>query len=241
MGRCLAGVLAAGPGALLSHRSAGWLWGIWRSAPAPYEVTGPIPRRPKRPLVVHRARRLEPEDRALVERIPVTAVPRTLLDLAASIRRDQLGRCLERAEELELFDLGPVESLLARTVGHHGHGRLRRALHLYREPWFTRSELERRVLQLIREGGVDPPATGFNVAGHELDLYWPESRVAVEIDTFETHGTRAAFERDRRRDLELRAAGVEVGRITGPRIEREPQEVLDQIRLLLARHRGERG
>jgi very-short-patch-repair endonuclease len=237
LGLCLAAVLGAGPNALLSHRSAGWLWGIWRSSPAPYEVTGPVPRRPKPPLIVHRARCLMPEDRALAERVPVTAVPRTLLDLAASVRRDRLDRCIERADELRLFDIRQVDALLRRTVGHGGHGRLRRALALYREPAFTRSRLERRLLDLIRAAGQASPATGFNVAGHELDLYWPRERFAVEIDTFKTHGTRAAFERDRKRDADLRAAGVEVERVTGLRIERESQEVVRHILELLARRR----
>src|SRR5262245_8531895 len=70
-GHCIAAVLACGPEALLSYRSAGWLWGIWRGSPAPYEVTAPIPRRRRHPLVVHYARGLEFEDRALVEETPM--------------------------------------------------------------------------------------------------------------------------------------------------------------------------
>jgi very-short-patch-repair endonuclease len=232
-GHCLAAVLAGGPNALLSHRSAGWLWGIWRSSPAPYEVTTPIPRRRRPPLVVHYARRLRSEDRALVDGIPVTAVPRTLLDLAATVGPQRLQRCLERAEELGLLDLGPVESLLGRTVGHRGHGRLRRALALYRAPAFTRSGLERRFLELVREAGLPRPSTGFNVAGYELDFYWPERCFAVELDTFETHGTRAAFERDRLRQEELKLAGVEMTRVTGNRLEREPREVIERVARLL--------
>jgi hypothetical protein len=237
LGHCLAAVLGAGPDALLSHRSAGWLWGIWRSSPAPYEVTGPIPRRPKPPLIVHRARHLEPEDRAIVERVPVTAVPRTLLDLATSVRHNRLDRCIERAEELGLFDLRALETLLRRTAGHPGHGRLRRALALYQEPTFTRSGLERRFLELVRHASLAVPSIGFNVVGHELDFYWPDERLAVEVDTFETHGTHAAFERDRERDANLRAAGVEVERVTGLRLAREPHEVVRQIARLLARRR----
>jgi hypothetical protein len=188
-------------------------------------------------LVVHYARGLRPEDRAVVEGIPATAVPRTLLDLAISLGAHQLERCLERTEELDLFDLRHVESLLRRTVGHPGHGRLRLALALYREPAFTRSETERRILKLVGEAGLPVPSTGFNMVGHELDLYWVKERLAVEIDTFETHGSRAAFERDRRRDADLRAAGVEVERVTSRRLEREPGEVVRQLGSLLARRR----
>jgi very-short-patch-repair endonuclease len=236
-GCCLAAVLGAGPEALLSHRSAGWLWDIARSPPAPYEVTAPIPRRRKPPLVVHYARHLRPEDRAIVDGIPATAVPRTLLDLAASIPIRRLDRCLERAEERRLFDLTAVEALLGRTVGHPGHGRLRRAIALYREPAFTRSELERRFLEHLLEAGLPRPSTGFNVAGYELDFYWPRERFAVELDTFRTHGSRLAFERDRLRQEELKLAGVEMIRVTGRRLEREPQRVAERVAQLLERRR----
>ena len=122
-----------------------------------------------------------------------------MLDFAVGARGSELDRAIERAEELRLFDLREVEALLDRTTGHPGHGRLVRAIELYREPVFTRSELERRFLVLVERAGLPPPATGFNVAGHELDVYWARERFAVELDVFETHGTRAAFERDRLR------------------------------------------
>ena len=238
-GHCLAAVLAAGPDALLSHRSAGWLWGIWRSSPAPYEVTTPISRRRKPPLIVHYARHLQAEDRATCEGIPVTAVPRTLLDLAASVRQWQLGRCLERAELLELFDLPKVEQLLGRTKGHRGHGHLRRAIGLYREPDFTRSGLEARFLDLIREAGLPRPSTGFNVEGYELDVFWQRERFAVELDTYSTHGGHAAFEGDRLRQEDLMLVGIEMTRVTGHRLEREPQRVVERVARLLSQRRIE--
>jgi hypothetical protein len=233
-GRCLAAVLACGPGALLSHRSAAWLWGLSKAPPAPFEVTAAVPRRPRPPIVLHYVRALEAEDRALREGIPVTSAARTLLDNAAGARFDRLQRLIERSEELRLFDLVLVESVLARNAGHHGAGPLRRALALYRPPPFTRSGLERRFLDLVAEAGLPRPSTGFNEIGFELDVYWPEQRFAVELDTFETHGTRAAFERDRLRQEELKLAGIEMVRLTGTRLEREPSQVIDRIARLLA-------
>jgi hypothetical protein len=234
-GRCLAAVLAAGPGALLSHGSAAWLWGLASGSPLPLEVTGPVPRRRKLPIVVHRARRLEDADRALVDGIPVTAVPRVLLDMAARSRPHRLRRMLERCEELKLFNLPDVDDLLTRTRGHHGHGRLHRAVHLYRPPPFTRSGLERHFLSLLEEAGLPRPATGFVEVGYELDVYWPDQRFAVELDVFETHGTREAFERDRLRQEDLKLAGVELIRVTGRRLEREPDEVMRRVARLLAK------
>ncbi|HEX5989608.1 MAG TPA: hypothetical protein VFY75_05290 [Solirubrobacterales bacterium] len=164
------------------------------------------------------------------EEIPVTAVSRTLLDLAATVRFDWLEKMVERAEELELFDLRAVEDMLARTVGHHGHGRLRQAIALYKPSSFTRSGLEKRWLELVLEAGLPQPRTNYVEHG----CYWPEQRFAVELDVFETHGTRAAFERDRERQEELLLAGIAMTRVTGPRLEREPDEVVRRVARLLA-------
>lgn len=238
-GKCLAAVLACGRGALLSHYSAGWLWRIAKVNPQPFHVTTSIWRTPRPPLHLHQSLALGCADRALREGIPVTALPRTLLDLAAVARFDWLERMVERSEELGLFDLRAMEDLLARTAGHPGHGRLRRAISLYRPSSFTRSELERRFLERCLEAGLPQPRMNYVEEGFELDCYWPEHRFAVELDLFETHGTRAAFERDRRRQEDLLLAGIEVSRVTGPRLEREPDEVIRRVARLLER-RGAR-
>jgi hypothetical protein len=233
-GHCLAAVLACGPGALLSHDSAAWLWGISTKSPVPLSVTTPASRKPRPPIRLHVALNLSAEDRALCEGIPVTSLARTFLDVATSSRPRRLQRMLERSEELRLFDLRPVESVLARNKGHHGAAPLRRALALYKPPPFTRSGLERDFLTLVKKARLPQPATGYIEQGLELDVYWPEQRFAVELDTFETHGTRAAFERDRMRDEELKLAGIELVRITGTRLKREPAEVMRRITRLLA-------
>ncbi|MGN6586094.1 MAG: hypothetical protein ACTHKT_01305 [Solirubrobacterales bacterium] len=140
---------------------------------------------------------------------------------------------VERSEDLELFDLRAVEDLLDRTVGHQGHARLRRAIALYKPSSFTRSGLEKRFLELVLAAGLPQPRTNFVVEGFELDCYWPEFRFAVELDVFETHGTRAAFERDRKRQEDLLLAGIAMTRVTGPRLEREPDEVIARVGRLL--------
>jgi hypothetical protein len=165
--------------------------------------------------------------------IPVTSLPRTLLDLAATVRFDWLEKLVERSEELALFDLRAVEDLLARTVGHHGHKRLRRAIQLYKPTSFTRSGLEKRFLELCLEAGLPQPHTNYVEHGFELDCYWPEFRFVVELDVYETHGTRAAFERDRMRQEDLLLVGIGMTRVTGPRLEREPDEVIRRVKRLL--------
>jgi len=234
-GHCLGAVLACGPDAVLSHYSAAWLWGLHRSSPAPYEVTTPIPRRRKPPaIVVHYARHLTDADRAVVDNIPVTAVPRVFLDLAAKDRGGRLRGYMERAEDLSLFDLREVHELLDRTKGHHGWGRLRRAAAFYETPAdFTRSRFERRFLAAALTAGLPHPAANINIHGYELDMYWEEQRFAVELDTYGTHGTHEAFERDRQRAEDLLVHGIAMTRVTDVRFYREPDAVIARVKQLL--------
>jgi len=174
------------------------------------------------------------------EGIPVTSIPRTLLDLAIRAQPNQLERFLERAEEIDLLDVAAVEALLDRAGGHRGPGRLRRALAIYQPDLaFTRSRFERHFLRLVRAAGLPVPAMNLNVGGYELDAYWPDLRIAVELHLFETHGTRAAFERDRLRQEELKILGIEMIRITRPRLQREPDAVFANLSALLGRRRRE--
>jgi hypothetical protein len=193
---------------------------------------------PRLPIRLHRSTILTEADRALEENIPVTALPRTLLDCAGEDRFSRLQRMLERSEELRLFNLGPVEDLLARSRGHAGWGRLRRAIALYAPVPFTRSGFETLFFEAVLKAGLPRPATNFVEAGFELDVYWPEQRFAVELDTYATHGTVAAFERDHLRDEDLMLAGIELTRVTDVRFHREPETVLKRVATLLARRRG---
>jgi len=235
-GRHLAAVLACEPGAMLSHQSAGWLWGLLASPSGTIHVTAPTRRHAKSSLRLHFATLAE-DDLAIRDGIPVTGVPRTMLDLAASLSRHRFDRVLERSEERGLFDLGEVDSVLERVRGHVGVGRMRRAIALYRPPAFTRSQLERRFLELVRDASLPTPAMNYNLAGYELDAYWEAERFVVELDVYETHGTRAAFERDRLRQEDLKLIGVEMIRVTAPRLDCEPEAVLDRLAALLARRR----
>jgi len=248
--RCWAGVLGAEANevdevvwpAVASHGSAAYLWGLYRYAPERIDVTAPIRRRAKREFVVHFSSILAAEDRREGEGIPVTSVARTLLDLAIRATPQRLERRLERAEELGLLDLHEVEDVLDRAGGHRGRGRLRRALALYQpDPAFTRSRFEKQFRRLVIRAGISAPSMNFNAHGYELDAYWPELRFAVELDLFETHGTRAAFERDRLRHEELKLVGIEMIRVTKPRLDAEPDAVLRNLATLLGRRRRELG
>jgi hypothetical protein len=239
-GKCLAAVLAVGPGALLSYHSAGWLWGIWQGSPSPFEVTAVVPRHHPAPIGIarHRARNLVDLDRALVDGIPVTSVARTQLDLAWKLRGDGLPRLLARSEELGLLDLDAIQAVIERNRGHHGAKRLRYALAIYEPPIWTRSEFERRFVERLVAAGLPQPATGWNEVGHEIDVYWPERRFGIELDAFETHGTRQAFETDHERDFDFALAEVETHRVSERQFRRDPARIIGEVGTLLFRRQA---
>jgi predicted transcriptional regulator of viral defense system len=236
-GRCLATVLSCGDGALLSHRSAAWLWGLTKWWPPIIEVTAASPRETRQEIRVHSAATLIPEDRSASEGIPVTAVPRALLDFAATEPRF-LGGAVESAERLGLLDLIAIDALLKRSRGFRGVARLRDALEIYRDQAFTRSRLERRFLALVKRAELPRPSMNCFVEGYELDAYWPAERFAVELDTYDYHGGHVAFEKDRLRQEDLKLAGVEMTRVTGIRMDREPEAVISRLHRLLAQRRS---
>lgn len=238
-GRCLAAVLACGRGALLSHESAAWLWGLLPWFPQLPEITAPARGHRRATLTIHHSTILLDADTALCEGIPVTAVPRTLLDLAARPRAKLVGRALERSERLGLLDVTAVDMLLARCGRHLGRKRLGAMLRLYRDPAFTRSWLERRFLDLVLAAKLPRPAVNTFVEGHEIDAYWDAERFAVELDGYEFHKGRASFEGDRRRQEDLKLAGIEMVRFTARRIGERPEEVVRRVASLLEQRRRE--
>lgn len=237
-GRCSAAVLACGEGALLSHDSAAWLWGLDPELPAVPHVT--VPRRGHRRgnLRLHHSTILGAEDRTTRERIAVTSVARTLLDLAANRRRPISG-IIDKAERMDLLDLAALDALLARAGGHRGREPLRLALEIFREPAFTRARSERLILAMVKRAQLPPPKINYFLEGYELDAYWEPERFALEVDGWGTHRTRAAFERDPVRIEDLKLADVEALRITARRLEREPEVVGRRLHILLGRRRAQ--
>jgi very-short-patch-repair endonuclease len=239
-GRCSAAVLACGEGALLSHFSAAWLWGIAGACATPVDVTATTVCHHQTSIRVHSAKTLRGDDRKVEEGIPVTAVPRTLLDLAATAPQ-YLGWLVENTRKRGLLDFPSLDALLARSKGQRGVARLRLALEEHREPESTRSKVERRFLRLVKRAGLPRPSVNLFIGQYELDAYWSEERFAVELDTYKHHGDRLSFEEDRKRHEDLKLAGIEMVRITGARIEREPAAVAHRLRQLLLQRRRDLG
>jgi very-short-patch-repair endonuclease len=212
--RRLAAVLACGPGALLSHRAAGSLQKLLPSSPQ-FEVTVAPGRRPKPGIVIHRSRLIHPDDRSSVRGIPVTSVARALVDLADVLSEERLAKAVHEAEVRRVFDLSAVEAVVARLPGRKGRHKLARVLGAYQpEPHFLRSEAELRFKRLCEHHSLPQPQFNVYIAGHELDAWWEDVRLAVEIDGAEVHHTRRAFQEDRARDRRLAARGIRVVRVT---------------------------
>ena len=230
--RYLAAVLACGPAALVSHRTAGVVWGLLSSCTR-IEVTAPRGRGPRPGIAVHRSRLIHPADRAVVDAIPVTSVARTLVDLAEVLGERRLANAVHEAEVLRLFDLTKLQQTLDRVPGRAGRHRLRRVLASY-EPEFDPNRLQRRFLELCRGQGLPIPQAQVPIGGDTVDFFWPDAKVAVETDGAGVHHTRRAFYADRRRDRALAAVGVHVIRVTWPDLE-EPIGLTRELTAILSR------
>jgi very-short-patch-repair endonuclease len=169
----------------------------------------------------------------------VTSSARTLLDLAARDRGRSLQQAIEKAKRLNRLDLGEIDDLLRRRRGPAGTRRLREAVEIYRDPAFSRARSELLFLELVKGAGLRRPALNTFVEGYEVDAYWENERFVVEVDGWDTHGNRRAFETDPVRQEDLKLAGIDSIRVTARRIEREPAVIGERLGRLLARRRKE--
>jgi very-short-patch-repair endonuclease len=230
----MAAVLACGPDALLSHRSAAALWNLAPTSSPLVDVTAPRGRGTHRGIALHRPRKVHPDDRAEHDGIPATSVARTLFDLAEVVDRRRLERAFERAERLGALDMPAIEVVCGRNPGRRAHKALGELLpSLYPDDLGTRSELERRFVDLCRQAGLPAPEVNAFIEGFEVDALWRDQRLVVELDGYEYHRTRAAFERDRARDAALQLAGYRVLRVTARQLAERPAEVVETVRRLL--------
>lgn len=244
-GHRFAAVLACGPGAVLGHGSAAEAWGIRPNAQARYDVTVPRALRPRPGLRPHHVV-LQEDEHTTLDGLPLTTVARTLLDLAASLDSHRLERALERAETARLLDLRSLNRLLDRYPRRAGTPKLRRLVAGDSlDARVTRSDFEEEFLAFLDEHRLPRSSTNVWVPiddgegpGLELDVAWPAARLAVELDPRATHGTAAAFERDRRKDQRLLLAGWRVVRLTPRRLRKDPERVTGLLRRLLAGRPG---
>lgn len=236
--RWMGAVLFCGPAAVLSHRSAGALWGL-RVYPGAIEVTAPSKTRSQGRI--HRHFAVLPADEVTEQDgIPVTTVPRTIFDLAAIEPVARVEQALRQQERLRLYDALSLDHLLDRYPRHRGNRTVREVLRRLRDlpDGVTREELEARFLSFLDRHGFPRPRLNawLTIGSHryQVDCLWPAQKVIVELDGYATHGTRHAFEGDRDRDRRLLAAGYRGPRVTWRHLEEIPEEIAADLRALLA-------
>jgi very-short-patch-repair endonuclease len=227
--RYLAAVLACGEGARLSGRAAAHLFGLLKGRAPRAEVMTPLKRRVDGVTV--RRCRIDPLDRATCRGIPVTAVPRTLTDLAADLSLDALARACHEAGVRYRTTPAQVAAVLERRPRLRGGAKLR--LVLSGDARVTLSALERRFLELLVAHGLPLPRTNRPAGAHHVDCRWPERRLTVELDSYRFHHSRWAWEQDRRRERDARARGDDVRRYTWADVFEEPAQMLAELRRLL--------
>lgn len=237
-GRWMAAVLACGAQAVLSHASAAALWGLRGTSASRIHVTVPTSAglHQRRGIALHRSRNLRPPEVERHDGISVTAPARTLLDLAEVVAPGPLQRAVEQALVLRLFDLGALHAVLGANPTRAGAGALGTIVtRIDDEPALARSEAEALFLDLCAAHAIERPAVNTRVEDLEVDFAWRAQRVVVEIDGHRYHGTRAAFERDRARDVRLTVAGCRVVRFTYRQLVCEPATVAGVLLGLLGR------
>jgi Protein of unknown function (DUF559) len=237
----MAAVLACGPEAVLSHRSAASLHGLRGDNRAKTDVTVPGSSvRPRSRIEVHRSTTLTAAEVTTVDGISCTTVARTLVDLGDDVDRQGVERAVSQAEVMGVFDGEAVDEALARAGPRRGAGILSAVLADYVEPTLTRRELEKCFLALCGQASLPSPAVNAWITlpdgvAYQADFLWRAERVIVETDSRRFHRHRAAFESDRLRDQRLILAGFVVLRFTWRQVTRGPARVAATVSEVLAR------
>jgi very-short-patch-repair endonuclease len=223
--------LLACNGGVIGHQSAVALWQVLpaQRAPDPVDVVLCTQRhRGVRPGIrVHRCVPADDEITAF-EGVPVTTLARTLLDIGTMSARD-VERAIGVGERLQSDLRDKLTVLLARYPKRRGTGTLRTLLADPSSGTFTRSQAEEELLELIRSAGLPMPEMNVMLHGFEVDWFWRDARLVVEVDGYAFHGSHRAFGRDRRRDSVMIAAGMRVLRLTWRQLTRERDRTLAQL------------
>ncbi len=240
-GHWMAAVLACGPKAVLSHRSAAGLWGLRSDNRRRSDISLPSPSaRAKAAIEVHRSVTLAAEDMTTVNGIPCTSLARTLVDLGDVVDRRAVERAVEQAEVLRLFDLRAIQRAIDRAGPRRGTGLLSSVLENLNGPTLTESELEEAFLALCRRADLPTPEVNAwmtlpDGSAIKVDFLWRSERLAVGTDGHPFHRTRQSRERDTKRDQLLRLAGFEPVRFTGRQVALEKEWVTRTLLALACR------
>ncbi|MBV8431566.1 MAG: DUF559 domain-containing protein [Solirubrobacterales bacterium] len=225
-GDLAAALLYAGPGAMLSHATAAWWFGLIEHPPPRIHISTPSKCRSRPGISVHERR-----DCPLTwhKTLPITSVAQALLDYAATAPLNQVRLALANADYHDLLNLPAIEALLGR--GRPGSAKLRRAIKRHQPRLaYTRSRTERAFIELCERNGIPLPEVNVRVAGWKVDFYWRQPGVVVEVDGHGNHHSPAQVDRDHRKDLALRANGLVVNRYSRAQVEENGQTVADDVK-----------
>ncbi len=226
----MAALLACGPDAVLSHLSAAALWNLRRyPVTAPVHVTvSPARRVSHAGIRVHRAT-LARRDVRLRDGMRVSSPPRMLLELAAYLEPPMLEFVIAEANYRGLASDAELGDQLERNPGKRGIRRLRQVLALPGGPRRTRSDGERELLRALRKAGIDGYEVNAELHGYEVDFLWRDLDFAVELDGWDGHSGRVAFERDRLKIAILDTKGLTVMPVTGKQVRDDLDGVLRRL------------
>jgi len=230
-----AAVLACGADAALSFTSAGWWWAMCEEERGKVEVSSTANFGKQPGVRFHRVLPCEPDDLRSRRGLPVTSPIRTLVDLAGVLNERALERAVDEAISHRLVRERDLVHALAPNRGRPGIRRLRAIVGDGLAHGVSRSGVERTFRRLIAAAELPMPDFNVRVGRYELDALWHDYRLAVEIDTYGTHGGRVPFELDRVRDAAL--SGLQPLRFTDRRLYRHPEAVVATVARELA-HRG---
>jgi hypothetical protein len=228
--RYMGAVLACGDEAHLCRRAAAHLTGLLKGEAPPPEVVTPSARRVPG-IVTHRSCRIDARDRSYFRRIPITRIPCILVDLAPELSLDALARLCHQAGMRYGTTPAHVKAVLARRPRVPGVANLERVM--VGDVKVVLSELEREFLRVLRRERLPLPETNRPASGRRVDCRWPEYRLTVELDSYQFHHTRHAWEQDRRREREARARGDEFRRYTWGDVFEDSTYMLAELRALL--------
>jgi very-short-patch-repair endonuclease len=159
----------------------------------------------------------------------LTSPPRTILDLSRLLDEGELEWLVAEAAYRKLASEKELKAQVEGNRRKKGVARLRRVLDLPGGPQRTRSRGERAMLRLLRRARITGFETNAWVHSYEVDFFWREAQLAVELDGWDGHSARVAFERDRLKMATLGAHGVAVMPITGRQIRDDPDGVIRRL------------
>jgi very-short-patch-repair endonuclease len=224
-----AALLALGPTAVLSHRSAAVVWGLAQPDVSMIDVTtiGGNPR--SRPGVrLHRIQKLDQPDITRHRNLRLTSPARTLIDFAAQAASSELAHGFGEARAKRLLTDRALNAALSRAPRNHPGAAIVRAM-LREGGTYDRSKAERLMRSHLKAAELPQPSANVMLEGHLVDFLWPAQKLIVEVDGYLTHGSRQAFEADRRRDQRCVAAGYVVLRITWWQLQHQPLATIAAI------------